>query len=328
MTQLRRLAGAIARRVFPRWYASRSVKASSAPVIDGGAIRPAPPPERTLPLPEGWTERDLAELMHSFSVDGSAPGELGHYVNDAFWRFLHTWGLVRHEQGRALELGANPYFITWLMLEFTGLELTLANYFGGERGDHDQVLTYVDRDRATRQLDLRSQLFNLEEDGFPFEDGAFKVVVFCEILEHLLVDPLHALREMNRVLSPGGLLVVTTPNVSRLGNVLAMIAGENIYDPYSGFGPYGRHNREYNQHELVKLLRFAGFEEEVAFTANAHPEAYETRLAFDQVMPLVEFRRNDLGQYLFVAARKVSAPHVGSPSWLYRSLPPDELVEG
>ncbi len=94
-------------------------------------------------------------------------------------------------------------------------------------------------------------------------------MLFCEIVEHLLLDPLHALHEIHRVLRPSGLLVLTTPNVARLGNVLALVAGANIYDPYSGFGPLGRHNREYTRHELVALLRFAGFTVEAAFTARA-----------------------------------------------------------
>src|SRR3989440_9270321 len=57
---------------------------------------------------------------------------------------------------------------------------------------------------------------------------------------------------------------------SDLENVCRLIAGENIYDPYSGYGPYGRHNREYNRDELAKLLVFAGFEIEVLFSADVH----------------------------------------------------------
>ena len=90
--------------------------------------------------------------------------------------------------------------------------------------------------------------------SFPVRATAsFDFVLFCEIIEHLLMNPLHALREIHRVLEPGGLLVLTTPNVARLGNVLRWSRGDNIYDPYSGFGPYGRHNREYTLHELDRL---------------------------------------------------------------------------
>ena len=285
------------------------------------------PAERSRPVPDTWTEQQLRDVMHSFSIEASAPGELGHYVNDAFWRFLHTWGMVRDEHGTALELGANPYFITWLLRDFTALDLSLANYFGGECGAHRQQLAYTDREGVIQSVPLDSQLFNMEHDPFPYADESFDVVLFCEIIEHLLLDPLHAIREIHRVLRPNGRLVVTTPNVARLGNVLSTVAGENMYDPYSGYGAYGRHNREFTQHELVRLLQFAGFDVDIAFTANAHPEAYESRLAFDAVMPLVDFRVNDLGQYLFASARKARDAREGLPSWLYRSFPADQLVD-
>jgi SAM-dependent methyltransferase len=265
--------------------------------------------------------------MSTFAIDDAGLGELCAYLDDAFWRFLHTWGLARCEQGRALELGANPYFTTWLLREFTDLDLTLANYFGGDRGRLVQKLRYIAPDGSPREHSLESDLFNMEEDTFPYGDRSFDVVCFCEILEHLLMNPLHSLNEIHRVLRPDGLLVLTTPNVARLGNVLALVAGENLYDPYSGYGPYGRHNREYTQHELVRLLTFAGFDVHAAFTADAHPEPYESRFAYADVAPTVAFRAPDLGQYLFVAARATRAPRNGLPAWLFRSWPPEQLVE-
>ena len=106
---------------------------------------------------------------------------------------------------------------------------------------------------------------------FPFESDSFDVVLFCEVIEHLLMDPVVALREIKRVLRPGGSLVVSTPNVARLENMARLAAGANLYDPYSGYGPYGRHNREYTRHELVKLLEFVGFQPDIHFTADVHP---------------------------------------------------------
>ena len=289
--------------------------------------RPAPPPEfpdRARPLPDGWTEAELYAVMRTIRVDEGAENELEGYIADAFFRFLHTWGMVRDEKGRALELGANPYFTTWLLDEFTDLDVRLANYFGALGTDLVQKVSFRDRDGATREMSLTSAQFNMEEDPFPYEDDSFDVVLFCEIIEHLLMDPLHSLREIHRVLRPGGLLVTTTPNVARLGNVLSMVAGENIYDPYSGHGPYGRHNREYTLHELVHVLRFAGFDVESSFTANAHPESFTHRYEYERVAPTLTFRANDLGQYLFVAARATRTPGTGLPSFLYRSWPADQ----
>ena len=170
-------------------------------------------------------------------------------------------------------------------------------------------------------------MFNVEEHNFPFGDGSFDVVLFCEIIEHLLMDPVAVLRKIRRVLKPGGVLVVTTPNVARLDNVAAMIDGRNIYDPYSGFGPYGRHNREYTRHELYRLLQFAGFEIELFFSADGHAADPSRRARYSEVAPLVQWREPDLGHYLFVRARAVDGPRDGLPSFLYRNWPDDTIVE-
>ena len=53
-----------------------------------------------------------------------------NYGTHDFRRFIYTYGLVKNLDGKCLELGANPYFTTMLLKNFTKLELSLANYFG------------------------------------------------------------------------------------------------------------------------------------------------------------------------------------------------------
>ena len=56
-------------------------------------------------------------------------------------------------------------------------------------------------------------------EPLPFPDAAFDVAWCSEVLEHLF-DPAFALREMHRVLRPGGRLLVTVPYHGGLKNVL------------------------------------------------------------------------------------------------------------
>jgi SAM-dependent methyltransferase len=172
--------------------------------------------------------------------------------------------------------------------------------------------------------------FNIESTRFPYESDSFDVVFFCEVLEHMTNDPLLAFREINRILRPGGCLILTTPNVARLENVARFIAGANIYDPFSGYGPHGRHNREYSMHELYLLLKWSGFDLDVQFTADVHENHclnYISESALLQLQPLLAFRQNDLGQYLFTRSTKKRAPENKRPSWLYRSYAPEELAD-
>ena len=280
-----------------------------------------------LPVPEGTTISSIDGIYRSWSVNEEPPGHLDPYVDDSLGRFFHTWGLVRADSGTCLELGANPYFTTYLLEHYTQLQLSLANFYR-ERGETLETVSYIPTPGGDRvQVVQKSTMFNVEDDTFPFDTDSFELVLFCEMIEHLTMNPLAALREIHRVLKPDGVLILTTPNVSRLGNVYAMVNGANIYDPYSGYGPYGRHNREYSRHELHRLLEFAGYEVEISFTADAHSQDMSHWARHAGVDELVGFRIDDLGQYVFVRARASTPPASGLPAFLYRSWPPGEIVD-
>jgi hypothetical protein len=103
---------------------------------------------------------------------------------------------------------------------------------------------------------------NIERESFPFLDGRFQLVLLCEVLEHLVRDPMAVLTETNRVLAPGGLFLITTPNVARAAAIGPIRRGDipYVWSPYSQYGVYGRHNREYSPLEIKQLFAAAGFE--------------------------------------------------------------------
>jgi SAM-dependent methyltransferase len=280
-----------------------------------------------LPLPPSQNEEAIQALFSSCELEGAPKQELDNYWRQDWRRFVYTFGLTSSLKGSCLELGANPYFTTVLLHFFTPLRLTLANYFGPHfNATSTQALSVINPATAERQkLSFDFEHFNIEDASFPFASASFDVVLFCEVIEHLQSDPVNVLREIKRVLKPGGHLILTTPNVNRLENVARMLAGTNIYDPYSGYGPYGRHNREYNRHELAALLAYCGFEVEVFFSADVHDNGSANFFSLQSIVPLVKFRENDLGQYLFLRSRNSAPTRNKRPDWLYRSYPPSEL---
>lgn len=195
-------------------------------------------------------------------------------------------------------------------------------------GEYTQAVDYLELNSGEKKSEsFKFQHFNIENDQFPYPGGEFDLVIFAEIIEHLLNDPCKVLREIKRILKPNGTLILTTPNVARLENVTRLISGTNLYDPYSGYGPYGRHNREYNRHELDQLLRFEGYEPTVCFTADVHANNAQAFCSVEKIAELLRFREHDLGQYIFVkATAKPKIQSTQRPSWLYRSYPEGELV--
>ncbi|MHC5745179.1 MAG: methyltransferase domain-containing protein, partial [Nostoc sp.] len=153
-----------------------------------------------LHLPEGINEPQLFDFLKSVLVKDASSIEMENYCKQDFKRFVYTYGLARDLSGKCLELGANPYFTTILLKEFTNFQLSLANYFGvNPTTKVVQEVNYKDfKTGQQTSIELESYHFNIEEESFPFADGEFDVVLFCEIIEHLLINPVAVLKEIKR----------------------------------------------------------------------------------------------------------------------------------
>ncbi len=89
---------------------------------------------------------------------------------------------------------------------------------------------------------------------FPFDDRAFDVAWCSEHLEHLF-SPLATLKEIFRVLKPGGRALVTVPYHGLLKNLgIALFAFDRHYDPTYP------HVRFFTRNTLGELARVAGFD--------------------------------------------------------------------
>jgi SAM-dependent methyltransferase len=251
--------------------------------------------------------RELSET----DLFGDAVEEAAGYLSASLERFRITMSLVPPlvPRERVLELGSNPYFLTRLLIK-RGVDVTSANWFGRESGFGSEGEQKVSESGVPHTYHFDH--FNVESDRFPYEDGTFAVVLFCEILEHLPVDPVHALAEIHRVLRPGGTLVLTTPNAARLDNLVRIIDGRNVYETLSGYGVYGRHNREYTVGELHELLASSNFVAERVFTADL--DTPPPNRSLDPAISLA-----DRGEGLFAVAHTRGSPRWCYPQWLYSS---------
>jgi ubiquinone/menaquinone biosynthesis C-methylase UbiE len=105
----------------------------------------------------------------------------------------------------------------------------------------------VARDKLSGNEDLRTGY----ADALPWSAGAFDVVVSCNMF-HYISHPVEALREMGRVLRPGGSLVLTDwcddYLACRVCNLYLRLTNRAFY-------------KTYRQAECLELLHAAGYKD-------------------------------------------------------------------
>lgn len=148
-------------------------------------------------------------------------------------------GVVNYRGDRAQNLNAwrkrtplNPYWLDWSKLRQSVLELSeqasgVLLDIGVSEGPYRTVFEpvvqrYVGLEYPPSILDKQPDLWKILDrakksvevfgDGrrLPFNDASFDTVLCTEVLEHLS-DPSSVLREVTRVLKPGGRLLCTVP---------------------------------------------------------------------------------------------------------------------
>lgn len=235
---------------------------------------------------------------------------------------------------RILELGAAPYFFSTLTHLAFGAELSAVSVEAGSwpgeapRRPTGRVVLDVSALRdapPTFAIDVR--VFNIERDAFPYPDDHFDAVLFMETLEHLGYNPSHTLAESHRVLVPGGLMFITVPNFINVKRLVNMFFNRPTEFPYSGYGIYGRHQREYAPDEVRRLLEACHYRVAELTTANVWP-TFRGRSLRARVkgtgnavlnavtmlpLPWLAAKR----EYIACAAHAHGEAVVAHPAWLY-----------
>ncbi|MDO8431354.1 MAG: glycosyltransferase [Candidatus Binatus sp.] len=108
-------------------------------------------------------------------------------------------------------------------------------------------------------------LTNASAFALPFKDSSFDCVISSEVIEHLPYDEV-LFSEMSRVLRPGGMLILETPDYSTIG--------WQIIEPVYGFlmpgGYKDEHITHYSLEKLSEILPRHGFAiEEASYIARS-----------------------------------------------------------
>jgi SAM-dependent methyltransferase len=126
----------------------------------------------------------------------------------------------------------------------------------------------------------------------PYPDDTFDAVILSEILEHIDHD-VDGLREVRRVLKPGGVIAITVPNANYpfwwdpINKTLETLFGTHIqHGPLAGI--WANHVRLYTREQLREAVLGAGLviDEERAFTHHSFPFIHN--LVYGLGKPLLE----------------------------------------
>lgn len=105
----------------------------------------------------------------------------------------------------------------------------------------------------------------------PLADSSFDTILCWETMEHFNFNPVKFVRELHRVLKPGGRVCITVPNKAAFQRIVALLSGRGEkseiktyfeVENYMSDGKkvfYGLHWREYSPPELSQLFDSAGF---------------------------------------------------------------------
>jgi 2-polyprenyl-3-methyl-5-hydroxy-6-metoxy-1,4-benzoquinol methylase len=152
---------------------------------------------------------------------------------------LHDWlGKTASASNRNLDLGSAKGILSKAMRKTDGIWLS---------ADMDWINV------VATQSAVISNVIQVSKEGLPFIYNAFDTVVMLDFLEHL-PDDRYCLREVYRIMKPGGTFIVSTPKTGpwQVLNKIKPLLGLTL-------SSYGHVREGYAAKQLAALINEAGF---------------------------------------------------------------------
>jgi len=175
------------------------------------------------------------------------------------------------------------------LAEFGAVPLLLT--FPLQRLGYDVTGIDIDPSRFGNAIDngnLQVMKCDIERENLPAGDSLFDAVLFNELFEHLRIDLIHTMNEVRRVLKPGGLLLLSSPNLRSLEGLLNFVlrnraasCSGDVYAEYEKLRTLGHmgHVREYTTTELIEFLERVGFKVEQLIFRGDFGRGWKSRAA-------------------------------------------------
>lgn len=228
------------------------------------------------------------------------------------------------EQGRpghqAIEVGCANGYIAFLLSEL------------GYRVDAVDAYSDPDRDKIFAKKGIRYWETNLNdvEPLANIPSGSYDLLLLGEVFEHILNQPTGLLRNCLRVLRPGGMMILTTPNPSTVMTAIRVLQDKYVLwgtDEFlretkvDGHGVIDNgdiHYREYPARLVVGLMAELGFDVAgVRYVqmgvAKIHSPMKRLFKRILQATPLASSRLFSPGYVIWAHKKGASSPGPDSP---------------